>query len=318
MRASKFISAIGVFLWCGSLYAQNATMVTPCELIETPGAYDRALITVRAPVTIGFEDSSLVANCGDPDKTSIWVMFGGDVETPITYCCGDHSRKPGSTLTVGDTKVGLRKDATFNQYFRLLTSQLKNTPSGVPCFYDCYQYKVTATLTGRFFAGEKTTTDDGKDLYYGYGHLGCCSLFVIQKVEDVEAEPTGIPISDRFECSHQSWPLSVDRNNIIAQQKAVLSHALNHPEVNVVGEKLLRERLKETGEKFEDGENRWDFEGKDQDEKKATYVWLSKDKLRSYTVRFEGFDWLSPFAKNVNDRIWTPIQIEYSSCKPKP
>src|SRR5262249_12662089 len=318
MRFRIFVSAITLLLCCASVHAESAAQITPCELIRNPGAYDRAVVTVRAAVKIGFEDSLLIANCGKSDRTSVWVTFGGDVEAPIVFCCGDHSRKPGSVVTVDDQEVGLQKDAEFEKYFRLLTSVLKETPSGIPCFYDCYQYRVTATLTGRFFAGEKTKTDDGNDLYYGYGHIGCCSLFVIQKVEDVKAEPTGIPIGDHFECSHQSSSLPMIRSNIISQQKAIQSHVLQDPEVNVIGERLVRERIKDAGQNFDDGEAGWDYEGKDQQETKAWYTWLSKDKLRSYTVRFERFDWLSPYANKVSDRIWTPTRIEYGVCKPKP
>ena len=200
----------------------------------------------------------------------------------------------------------------------MLTSFLRKTPSGVACFYDCYQYRVTATLTGRFFAGEKWKNADGTFRYGGYGHLGCCSLFVIQKVEDVEAEPTGIPIDDRFECSHQSWPLPVNPNDITAQQKAVQSHLIEYPGIDEAGEKLVRERMQGTMDQFESGAAKTEYEGKFSEEKKAAYVWLSNDKLRSYTVRFERFDWLSQFANHVNDRIWTPVRVEYSTCKPKP
>ncbi len=44
-----------------------------------------------------------------------------------------------------------------------------------------------AHLIGRFFAGLKQHTPKG-DFWGGYGHLGCCSLLVIQQVLAVEAK----------------------------------------------------------------------------------------------------------------------------------
>lgn len=300
-----------------SVEAEAPVLVTPCELLADPPTYDLKLVSVRSPVTIGFEDSGFDVKCQNVDWVSIWVTFAGDVETPVTYCCGDHSRKPGTNLTVNDIQLNLIKDAEFRKYKELLTARRKLAPTGVPCFYDCYQYRVTATLTGHFFAGQKwQRPEDGRVFYMGYGHLGCCSLFVIEKVNEVTSLPTGIPIGNDFKCAHQQWQLPVEHDAIVSRQ--MRAQAVNEPDIDSTGEQLVRGRMKERGDDFQSGDTRFDYEGEFQKEKEARYVWLSKDKLKSYTVNFQRFDWLSKLAKKIDDRVWTPVTLERTVCKAKP
>ena len=75
--------------------------------------------------------------------------------------------------------------------------------------------------------------------------------------------------------------------------------------------------MKNMDDDFEAGDTWYGYEGRFQKEKKATYVWLSKDKLKSYTVTFKRFDWLSTIANKINDRVWTPVSVERGACKPK-
>ena len=307
---------IGV-MWCTTVFAQEAVQTTPCELAADPAAYDRKFVTVRSPVQIEFEGSGFDVNCKNGDSNGIWITFGGDVEMPIVYCCGDHTRKHGVTLLIEGTKLPLKKDDEFKKFLRLLTAERKTAPTGVHCFYDCYQYRVTATLTGQFFAGKEWhRPGDGKVIYMGYGHMGCCSLFVIQKVSDVESDTTSIPIGDNFDCAYQIWQLPIDRSAVIAQQKAVLSHLVEQPVVEELGEKLIRDQMRNKHDQFDSGDNTVDYVGKFEHEKKSTYIWLAKDKLTSYSVEFQRFDWLSPYAAKIDDRIWIAVKIERSECKP--
>jgi hypothetical protein len=45
-----------------------------------------------------------------------------------------------------------------------------------------------ATMVGTFYAGEPFKTKDNQTIWRGHGHLGCCSLFVLSRVEDVQAD----------------------------------------------------------------------------------------------------------------------------------
>src|SRR6185437_5665928 len=88
------------------------------------------------------------------------------------------------------------------QFYKLLRASRNRMPDGEPCASDCRFYKVSATLTGLFLA-EKTT---GKE-HVGYGHLGCCSLLVIERVEEVAAERTTVPVG-AFDCEKSEWKTS--------------------------------------------------------------------------------------------------------------
>jgi hypothetical protein len=46
-----------------------------------------------------------------------------------------------------------------------------------------YTISDRTTLVGRFFAGQRQAVA-GKVMWAGYGHMGCCSLLVIQQVLD--------------------------------------------------------------------------------------------------------------------------------------
>jgi hypothetical protein len=62
-------------------------------------------------------------------------------------------------------------DLTFNGFSDLLRKEEDTT--------------VRLTAVGRFFSGEKQRVN-GKTWWGGAGHLGCCSLFVIERVESFE------------------------------------------------------------------------------------------------------------------------------------
>jgi hypothetical protein len=46
---------------------------------------------------------------------------------------------------------------------------------------------VEATLTGRYFSGDKLELPNGEVAWQGYGHLGIASLLVIQQVISVQS-----------------------------------------------------------------------------------------------------------------------------------
>jgi hypothetical protein len=321
MRKGRRILEFAAFmvLFSAIAMAHEPIRVTPCELAVNPPAYDGKMITVRSVVRIGFENSSLEdESCKNVDTTSIWVTFGGDVEMPITYCCGNHKRKSRTSLTIDGVKLSLKKDAQFERYMRLLTAVRKQAPPGVPCFYDCYQHSVKADLTGHFFAGtEWRRPESGKVLYVGYGHLGCCSLFVIEKVGDIESHATQIPVGDNFQCQNLSWLLHIDRTATKVQQQAGQGNLLQQPDIESLGLKLVKERMKNFDDDFVQGDTSSEYEGIFEKEKEARYIWLSKDKLTSYKVSFKRLDWLSLDANKVDARPWIPVKIERSACKPR-
>jgi hypothetical protein len=134
MVSKNFLFGFLCFLVCFIADAEVPVQTTPCELQANPLMYDERVITLRSAVTIGFEDSSFDVTCPDSDLESVWVTFAGDVEMPVIYCCGDHSRKPGESLSINGINLKLKKDAEFKRYINLLFAVRKKAPTGVECF----------------------------------------------------------------------------------------------------------------------------------------------------------------------------------------
>ena len=59
---------------------------------------------------------------------------------------------------------------------------------------------TAATLVGTFFAGKPVVINGRKTEMRGFGHMGCCSLFVLSRVESVTAD-----YSDELDYSWAEW-----------------------------------------------------------------------------------------------------------------
>ena len=148
--------------------------VTYCELSKDPSSYNHELVRVTAFVTHGFEDFHLADPTCATQGFSVWVMYGGKAQSDTAYCCpGESAEKTRpESLTVEGVQIPLVNDSTFRQFTDLLKKEQDTT--------------VRVTALGRFFSGEKRTID-GSTSWGGVGHMGCCSLFVIERVESFEA-----------------------------------------------------------------------------------------------------------------------------------
>lgn len=148
--------------------------VTYCELSKDPAAYNHELVQLTAFVTHGFEDFHLADPTCATQGFSVWVMYGGKAQSDTAYCCPGESgaKMRPESLTVEGVQVPLVNDLTFEQFTDLLKKEQDTT--------------VRVTAVGRFFSGEKRTVE-GATSWGGAGHLGCCSLFVIQRMESFEA-----------------------------------------------------------------------------------------------------------------------------------
>lgn len=159
--------------------AQEAPVeVTACELAKNPGSFDKKAIRVRAGLSVHFEDFSLSIPDCDSHRW-IWLAFGGDVPGIVSSMANDNVRTPGKDVTVEGVPFGIKKDDDFRKLYALIAAGGQDHP----------KYRATATMTGRFFAGEGQKNADGTISYRGYGHFGCCSLFLITVVSDVESIP---------------------------------------------------------------------------------------------------------------------------------
>jgi hypothetical protein len=146
-----------------------------CDLAKDPAAHNHELVRLTAFVTHGFEDFALTdPSCpAPPQHFSVWVIYGGKTQSNTVYCCPGEAGKEtrSESLTVEGIQIPLLSDSTFQGFVNLL----KKEPDTI----------VRLTVVGTFFSGEKETFN-GSTLWRGYGHLGCCSLFALQRIEAFE------------------------------------------------------------------------------------------------------------------------------------
>jgi hypothetical protein len=157
----------------GSDSVPQPRQVTYCELSNHPATYNHELVRLTAFVTHGFEDFHLADPTCATQGFSVWVMYGGKAQSDTAYCCpGEGTKERPESLTVEGVQIPLVDDLTFQKFTDLLRKEPDTT--------------VRVAALGRFFSGEKRTIN-GATSWGGAGHLGCCSLFVIERVESFEA-----------------------------------------------------------------------------------------------------------------------------------
>jgi hypothetical protein len=160
-----------------SLFGQTPTQplqtVSVCDVLKDPKAFSGKNIRIHGEISSEFEDFTIYDRaCGGRSWTPVWLMFGGDVDCPTPSTWNDVNRPKGQNVKFGGLEYSLIKDGGFQKFYAAITTR-KNKKS---------VYQVTATLEGTFFAG-----DTEKPLG-GYGHLGCCHLFIIHQISRVEAQ----------------------------------------------------------------------------------------------------------------------------------
>jgi hypothetical protein len=181
MRMGGMIAFLWVLATAMSSFAQPAPQTaSACDVRNDPASFDKKVVKVRGAIDLSFEIFNLTSEgCNAP--TVIWLAFGGDIATPTPSTVNDNNRTPGTELQVNGVRYPIAKDESLRRLLALLTTTTRAGKS---------VYEVTATLTGTFFAGDKATSGyDGRTYFRGYGHLGCCSLLIISKVEDLESTP---------------------------------------------------------------------------------------------------------------------------------
>ena len=188
-----------ILLSAGKASAQSETPETPlCTVLKDPRAYDHKYVKVRGTIRLGYQDFTLHSSeC--ITKPDIWLMFAGDVATPTESTAGDTERTPNQNIVFAGSSFALTKDDNFLKLFALITARNDKNPL----------YRVTATLTGGFFAaGSKLLTSGGTKLTSAYGHLNCCNLLLITAVSDVESDPPASSAVDGQVVSESGDPVA--------------------------------------------------------------------------------------------------------------
>jgi hypothetical protein len=179
----KFAAAFMLFTAAQSICAQPATEAptptTVCALLENPKAWDRKLVQVTGTASHGFEDSGFSAAPCHVRYGALWMSYGGKRQTGTVSTVNENERYLAEPIVVEGITTPLVDDEVFERFDSLLH------PPPVPGKY-MVSTKVRATVIARFFAGRLEKYPAGES-WDGYGHLGCCSLLVIQQVLQVEA-----------------------------------------------------------------------------------------------------------------------------------
>jgi hypothetical protein len=176
--------AVGGILSPLTSFGQTPSSETPqiislCEIQKDPKAFDGRNVQFRGEISSEFEDFTVHdPSCPDHYGSWIWLMFGGDVDCPTPSTWNDVGRFPGTDVKFRGKKYALVKDEQFRAFHKFITTR-KNRRS---------VYQVTATLEGTFIAGETGKDARGRPWLPGYGHLGCCHLFIIHRISEVSAQ----------------------------------------------------------------------------------------------------------------------------------
>ena len=171
-RVPAICFAAGLAVLAGHAHAplESPQEVEICALQAQPAAYDHKLIDISGTVSHGFEDFQLSdRTCGKP--FGLWLEFGGKATSGTIYCCSgsrDRTRRP-SDLVVEGLTVPLVENALFKAFDARIIQSPRQT-------------SFHAKLRGRFFSGKLQQSPGGPEWWGGYGHMGCCSLLVIQQV----------------------------------------------------------------------------------------------------------------------------------------
>jgi hypothetical protein len=144
-----------------------------CQLLADPKAWNHKLVEVTGFASHGFEDSGFSdPSCGGR-YGGLWMEFGGKKATGTMSTVSSLARERPEAAVVEGIPVPLVEDEIFRRFDELL-----HEGSGS---------LVHATVIARFFAGKENYMGS-KGRWGGYGHLGCCSLFLIQQVKTLDEQ----------------------------------------------------------------------------------------------------------------------------------
>jgi len=281
--------------------AQEPQQATVCQIKSNPAAYDHKLVRVTAFASHGFENFTLF----DPACQSwpeIWLEYGGLASSGTVYCCDElKNRKRSKPIEIEGITVPLTDDKAFHDFDRLI----QRPPDSI----------AHATLAGWFFAGSKAKTSGAGA---SYGHMGCCSLLLIQQVVAVDPQT-------RTDVDYRTMPDQPTANKGGCGVKIVLD--------GTTGSKVEAQRQAEAGPRA------WSFDdplrvasdaliqllkldpgtaiSMTQARKspgRISYEWKPAGKKDSYTVVVNRPYWLTFHAKDPLKVAWVVMAAYESSC----
>jgi len=301
-----------------TLSQEAPQLVDACELERNPLAYNHKLVQVTSHVTLAFEDFSLSPGCQNVgSQGGVWLELGGDAGPQTVYCCGDHARPKNEDIQIDGFVLPIRKDVNLEQFLRMLKAKRDRAPDGVAC-YDCSYFRVSATLTGRFFAGGWGITKEGQAApQVGYGHLGCCSLFVIQQVNDVNAERTHVVSGTHFSCKERKWL----RNSPDAKPVVLAGGAGDFRELwrkedfSRVATEAVQVLARRWSSPVPTTEPNM-YRDVSREYERAKGTWTSSNLLLKYDIELRKLGELQPKVEKQLREMWVPYKVRQEVCAP--
>lgn len=176
LHVPSFLITYLLCIPAASIAAQSATetptKVTVCDLLGHRKEWNHKLVQVSGFASHGFEDSDFSDPTCDSRYGGLWMEYGGTLRAGTMSTVSNWDRTASQPMKIEGIPIPLTDDAMFHRFDDFLHSQ----PPAMT---------VHATVVARFFAGKLEDYPNGKQ-WGGYGHLGCCSLFVIEKVLEVD------------------------------------------------------------------------------------------------------------------------------------
>jgi hypothetical protein len=273
-----------------------------CDIKKDPGAYNHKLIRVTGLVSSGFEDFTFVEpTC--PTGSEIWIEYGGVTSSGTIYCCGDHGgRKRPAPIRIENISVPLVVDDRFREFDHIV----RRAPHTF----------VHGTFVGRFFAGEQPP---GASRPGGYGHFGCCSLFVIQQVTALDRQvradldylnPTEPPNVPRVGCDVEDLTFSTPTMDPMAVQKdaenAQDEAAFSDPKRALSSAVRLLKLEMPSGANLKEAHI---------SAARIQYEWGPKGEPEKYRLVASHPYWLSLYSKDPQRVVWVIVSAYRLSCK---
>jgi len=279
-----------------------------CALSLHPEKYNEGLVSVDGLVTVGANEFMLHdASCGD-QYGKIWLEFGGDVGSPATGVTPHQAA--GKPRTFEGLELPITKDRDFDAMQKLLQSVQKSEAPKM----------LRATLIGKYFAGRPTKLGSGETIHGGYGHMGCCSLFVIEEVVKVSAEleeivdfsplPATPPKALPKGCivTETSVPPREDEDQLELKSLEAEFQYLHNPKKVAARAIAVQQDID-----AEDIEKHLRTESSSL--ALVSYAWETSDGLTSYSIVVNKPYWLLPTAQTGDAVIWVPKKIIRTECR---
>ena len=299
---------------------------TVCQLRSSPAEFDHKLIRVNAYLSLGFEEAGMhdpfcqensltTQQSSNHEKWDFWVEFADQA---------DHEG-------VKDF-LPLVEDAQLRKYSNMLSQR--------------DDQMLRAVLIGTFYAAKAPEDTGAGEISFlgGYGHMGCCHLFVVSQVESVGAQysadldysPHWRTSEPRSCYSHKTYKVPTDEEIHSWQQAANNGDGLWRLDPMKVAEEQLDAmrtgRFKDSGwldseaEIPEDPEQARYFlappdarptetlvEASSQSFRK-TYEFIAPDRKARLVIVVARPYWLEELAGSSAKVIWTPVAAARVTC----